>query len=254
MSSIRSRRFLVPAFWLLGGAVVLTLALALTRTARASSTLDAANRAFAEGRYGAAATQLESRLAENGYSAPVLFDVGNTYLRADRPADAILAYERARLLAPRDAGIAANLAAARKVAGVPGESGLAYRFESLLSIDEWTWTVTGALWLTLAAGTASVLWSRRRRPLITAAGVLAVVALTAGTGLTLSSRILSAGLATRAAPVLVSPFASAQSSFSLLAGASVELGAVHDGYVLVHEPDGRSGWVERQAVARVVPD
>lgn len=180
--------------------------------------------------------------------------MGNAYLRAAEPAEAILAYERASLLAPRDGAIAANLAAARKIAGTPEESGLAHRFESALSIDEWTWLLTGAFWLTLAAGTAAVLWDRRRHTFVTAASISATVALTACAGLTLSSRVLSAGLATRAAPVLVSPFASAQSSFSLPSGAPVELGAIHEGYVFVHEADGRSGWVEREAVARVIPD
>jgi hypothetical protein len=236
------------------GAIALCVALAFARSARASSELDAANRAFAVGHHAAAATQFESLLSRRGYSAPVLFDLGNAYLRADRPVDAILAYERARLLAPRDPAIVANLVVARKIVGLPEESGLANLFEHLLSPDGWTWLAMGGMWLGVAAGAGAILWSRRRGPLLAAAGACALVASVAGAGLGLSSRVLHAGLATRSTPVFVSPFASAQSSFSLGPGAAVELGAVHEGFVLVHGRDGRSGWVELGAVAPVIPD
>lgn len=252
MSPVQSR-FFVRTSSLLLGVVALCGALTFTHRARAASALDAANRAFAEGRYGEAATQYES-LSRRGYSAPVLFDLGNAYLRADRPIDAILAYERARLLSPRDTAIAANLAAARRAAGVPEGGGLAERFEHLLSMDEWTGLATGAIWLTVTAGAGAVLFRRRRAGLVAAAGLCVLVASVSAAGLALSSRLLHAGLVTKATPALVSPFSSAQSRFSVGAGASVELGATHEGFVLVHERDGRSGWVELGAVAPVIPD
>ncbi len=255
MSLVRFRlRLFASMTALLLGALAFCLAMALPRRARASSELDAADRSYAEGRYTEAAAQYEALLSHGGYSAPVLFDLGNAYVRADRPVDAILAYERARLLAPRDPALATNLAIARKAAGVPDEDRLTDRFERLLSADQWTWLAAGAFWLTASAGAGAVLFRRRRGALTAAACAGALVASVAGAGVTLWTRVVHEGLVTMAAPALVSPFATAQSSFSLGPGAPVELGSIHDGYVLVHGRDGRSGWVELRAVAPLIPD
>jgi hypothetical protein len=254
MSRLHPRRFLARTGASLLGAVALCVVLTFTHRARASSALDAANRAFAEGHYTDAATQYESLLSRRGYSAPVLFDLGNANLRAHRAVDAILAYERATLLSPRDSAIATNLAAARKAAGVPDDGGLTDRFEHLLSMNEWTWLATGAIWLTVASASGATLFRRRRSALTTAACLGTLVAAVAGAGLALSRHVLHEGLVMSATPALVSPFASAQSSFSLGPGAPVELGPARDGYVLVHGRDGRSGWVELGAVARIIPD
>ena len=236
------------------GLAALCVTLGLAPRACASPALDAGNRAFAEGRYGEAAAQYEALLARRGYSAPVLFDLGNAYLRAERPVDAILAYERARVLSPRDAAIAGNLAAARKAAGLSEERGLADLFEHLLSANEWTWLATGAVWLAVTAGAGAFLFRRRRGWLVGAASLGALVASVAGGTLAVSSGELRTGLVVRATPALVSPFASAQSGFSLGAGTAVELGRVHDGYMLIRDRSGQSGWVELTAVAPLIPD
>lgn len=254
MSAARLRRRLSASVGaLLLGVLVLWLALA-PRRARASSELDAADRSYAEGHYTQAAAQYEALISQRGYSAPVLVDLGNAYVRADRPVDAILAYERARLLSPRDPAIVANLAVARKAAGVPDDDTMTERFERLLSADQWTWLAAGAFWLTVSAGAAAVLFRRRRGALVATACAAALAASIAATGVTVWTRVLHEGLVTTAAPAVVSPFATAQSSFSLGPGAPVELGAIHDGYVLVRARDGRSGWVELRAVAPLVPD
>ncbi|MGH7295673.1 MAG: tetratricopeptide repeat protein, partial [Polyangiaceae bacterium] len=241
----------------------LGLAMGLASPASASTSLDDANRAFALGHYDEAAAQDEALLARRGYSAPVLFDLGNAYLRAGKPVDAVLAYERARLLSPRDAAIADNLAAARKAAGLAadggqgglgGLGGLVERVDHRLSAGEWTWLAFGAFWLALAAGGGALLFRRPRGWLLGAACAGTLVAAIGAAGLVVSSRDLHAGLAMHAAPVLVSPFPSAQSSFALPAGTAVELGRVHDGYVLVRDRAGQSGWVEQAAVAPLVPD
>src|SRR5689334_2789551 len=93
------------------GAALLVAGCLLSVAPRAhAATLDDANRAFAEGRYSVAAAAFDELVHEQGYSAPLLFDLGNAYLRAGRPADAIVAYERAKVLSPRDREITENLA------------------------------------------------------------------------------------------------------------------------------------------------
>src|SRR4029077_14462070 len=58
----------------------------------------------------------------DGYSAAGLYNLGNSYARAGKPGMAVLNYERARLLAPDDADVEANLQFVRSSAHLPAES------------------------------------------------------------------------------------------------------------------------------------
>ena len=58
-----------------------------------------------------------------GYSASRLFDLANAYARDGRPGMAVLNYERARLLAPSDPDIHANLSLVRTTSGLPPITG-----------------------------------------------------------------------------------------------------------------------------------
>ena len=218
-----------------------------------SAAPDAAHRALAEGRYGEAATAYEALVRERGYSAPLLYDLGNAYLRDGKPAPALLAYERARLLAPRDEAIATNLAAARAALGIPVERSAVERWAGSLSLDAWAWLAASAFWLTVGAAGAGGLWKRRRSFWHLGAAVTAVGGLLAAGGFAVASRELGRGLAMAAAPVLVSPFESAQSSFSLAPGEEVDVGRARDGYVFVRDARGRSGWAERVQVTPLIP-
>ncbi|HEY3816419.1 MAG TPA: tetratricopeptide repeat protein [Polyangiaceae bacterium] len=238
----------------LAAIVGLVLGLSLAPLAAASPALDAANRAFAEGHYPEATKQYEALIDRQGYSAPALFDLGNAYLRDGKPVEAMLAYERARLLAPRDPDIERNFEEARKAAGVDEDRGLASRAAHFLTANEWTWLATAAVWLAVAAGGGAALYPRRRTWLARATWIGALAGTISIVALAESSEDQRTGLVLDAAPVLVSPFEGAKSSFSVRAGSNVELGRAHDSFVLVHDRRGRSGWMERSAVAPLVAD
>ncbi len=228
--------------------------LALAPTARASTaTADDAHRALAEGRYGEAEPAFEAVIRERGYSAPLLYDLGNAYLRDGKPAPALLAYERARLLAPRDEAIATNLASARAALGVPVERSAIDRFARSLSMSTWAWVTAGAFWLSLTLGGAGLLSKRRRFRWSAGAALALAGAAVSGSALYIASRELDRGLVMAATPVLVSPFESAQSAFSLAPGEDVDLGRSRGDYVFVHDGRGRSGWVARVQVAPADP-
>lgn len=225
---------------------------ALASPARGTAT-EAARLALAEGRYKEAEADYEALIRDHGYSAQLLYNLGNAYLRDGQAAPALLTYDRARLLAPRDGGIATNLAAARAELGMPNEDSETARFARLLPISTWTWLVAGAFWVTVAAGGAALLSKRHRAATIAGAALAAVGGAISGGALLLSSRDLDRGLAMAAVPVLVSPFESAQSGFSLAPGEDVDLGRCRERYVFVRDAHGRSGWVESVQVARLIP-
>jgi tetratricopeptide (TPR) repeat protein len=121
-------------FFLLMAALV-----ALPVMARAAS-LDDANAAFAAGKFAEATAAYESVLKTDGYSAPVLFDLGNSYVREGSYPQAILAYKRALWLAPNDEDILANLRTAQQQAGTAVEQRPALeKAAGAMSVNGWAW-------------------------------------------------------------------------------------------------------------------
>lgn len=72
-----------------------------------------ANEDYRKGDYEAAAGKYETLIRKGEAGALVFFNLGNSFLRMDDPGRAILNYERARILAPRDKDVDYNLRYAR---------------------------------------------------------------------------------------------------------------------------------------------
>ena len=128
---------------------LLILAVLFSTGARADM-FDAANRAYEQGRAEEAARLFRRLIAARGYSAPLCFDLGNAEVRRRAILGAaLLNYERARYLAPGDAGINHNLQLARKQAGLKPNP---YRWWQVVirSID---WTI----WLVLICGSLGLI-------------------------------------------------------------------------------------------------
>lgn len=236
--------------------LVATLA-CLVPAAASTMTFDQANQAYALGHYAEAARAFDQLMAREGYSAPLLFNDGNAWLKAGERGRAILSYERAQVLAPRDAAIAHNLARAREEAGVtvpaPGTLQAAAR---LLSWNELTWlTVIAAMLFGVSLLTRRAYPGRWRR----AVGSTAVGSAIAGCALAgamalrwpeLNRAIVVAGdTAARIAPA-----DAAGVSFPLTAGQAVEAGQRHGHFVFVRTEAGESGWVKDSQVAAVMVD
>ncbi|MCI5132521.1 MAG: hypothetical protein D3904_13660, partial [Candidatus Electrothrix sp. EH2] len=77
-----------------------------------------ANILYTQGELQQAIKQYLSIIDKYGVSAPLLYNLANTYAAAGQVGPAILNYERARHLAPGDADIQGNLAQIRKDAGL----------------------------------------------------------------------------------------------------------------------------------------
>ncbi|MDR2622454.1 MAG: tetratricopeptide repeat protein [Dysgonamonadaceae bacterium] len=111
----------------------------------AQDLLQSANDAYAKGDYAKAVEFYEAALKENGQSAAVYYNLGNSYYKANKIAPSILNYERALLLEPGNGDIRFNLEIAKlktvdKIEPI-GEFFLTSWFRSVedsMSTDAWS--------------------------------------------------------------------------------------------------------------------
>jgi tetratricopeptide (TPR) repeat protein len=185
------------------------------------------------------------------YSAAALYDLGNAAARAGRTAEAILDYERARLLAPRDADIRANLHYVREQAGLPQPVGFS-QYARLANPNLLFWMGT----IGVALASASFLLRR----LTTKRGVF-VAGATLGIALTAwsiadaiaTAPVLHEAVVMRAAAAAASPVGAAEPLFTLAPGDVVRNVDAHGNFVLVRDLQNREGWVTSSALAPIIP-
>ncbi|MDB6072281.1 MAG: tetratricopeptide repeat protein [Verrucomicrobiales bacterium] len=108
-----------------------------------------ANAAFADGAYSRALPLYQESIDRDGPSAARLLNLGNTYAKLNLTGPAVLALERAAMLAPRDADIQTSLKAVRPSFLTPlpeppwWQSPLHW-----LSLHEWSWLTALGLVMT----------------------------------------------------------------------------------------------------------
>ncbi len=224
--------------------------------------IDEANQQFKAGDYAGAAAGYEQVLAADGPRAAVYYNLGNSYQRLGKNGPAILAYERARLLTPRDPDLLANLVLARKAAAAFEETGRDPRLEAaltFLSRNEWSWLVAGsALTLGGLALLGGVLrWPRKgaRQTAAVVAGLASLLLVLGAAALYLRRGEASLGVVlTDAATVRLSPFDQAESLGTPGPGRLVHLGATRDGYAYIEVPGvNLRGWLALKDVAAITP-
>ena len=220
-----------------------------------ASAFDDANRAFADGRFAEAVKQYETVVREKGYSAPVLYNLANSYFRAGQIGPAILNYERAQVLAPNDPDIVANLSFARKQAGLFGQPDSWITDASrILRMNEWAWLGAVAFLLTCALIIAGRVYPSQRLYLHLFTSLALMALLGAAVAITMQFDILQRAVVTaKEAPVRISPFESARAAFVLSPGEEVSVGKSHDDFVFVQNREHRAGWVIKGQIKAVIP-
>ena len=218
---------------------------------------DEGNRRYQEGDYAGAAESYE-RILEGGVESGELhYNLGNAWFRLGELGRAILHYERARRLMPRDGDLAANLVLARsltvdQVTPLPGF--WLFRVARwwvdllsrpvLLAVVTLGWlTAMGALILAIAGrGESVVRWSRR---VAAAAGVVTLVF-----GLSLVARESETGRSDQA--VIMAEEAAVHSApsndrelliFTVHEGTKVRVERRSDAWVEIALEDGKVGWL-----------
>ena len=191
-----------------------------------------------------------------GYSAPRLFDLANAYVRDGKPGMAILNYERARLLAPNDPDIHANLSLARTRSGLPPitDTWFERQATSLASPNTLFWLGCIGLLMVGASLLLARQYPRRRLALraCTAAG-FALMAVTLCNALAIWPTMNEAVVIARATPARVAPVSMADSLMTLREGEILTADSEVRDYTLVHTDSGRTGWVASADIAPVVP-
>jgi hypothetical protein len=189
------------------------------------------------------------------YSAAGLYNLANSYARDGKPGMAVLNYERARLLAPNDPDIEANLRFVRTASKLPSEPRNAYD-RAIRFVNPTLLAWTGVLGI-LLAGTALLAgrayperrWLRRTALLLSAA----LIALPVCNGAALWPIVHEAVVIANATPARVSPVPMGDPLFVLAEAETVRMTAEHDDFVLVSTHTGRTGWVARTNIAPVIP-
>ncbi len=192
---------------------------------------------------------------QSGYSAAALYNLANAYAKSGKAGFAVLNYERARLLAPNDPDIDANLRHVRQTAGLPPPS--RSRFDRLTNYAGPTvlaWSGVLGLLVAGAGALAQRRFPRHRRKLIAGAVLgFSALGISIAGGIALWPIMHAAVVVVHSAPVRVSPVPIGDALFDLPEGTIVSAGAEHDGFVLVRTSAGRSGWVPDTNVAALIP-
>jgi tetratricopeptide (TPR) repeat protein len=214
----------------------------------------AGNAAAAHGDHATAAASFERTLAERGWSTNALFDLGNAYASTGQRGLAILAYERALVLSPRDAAVSTNLAHTREAAGIAQPMPSRTRaLLSRLSSDEWTWIALAAVLLAAAAMSARAWWPGQRGRMGSLAAFGAAVALL-GFGAAMEvAPARSTAVVIHADTARIAPVAGAEEAFPASEGETVQIEQQRSDQLYVRDGD-RYGWLPERALERVLPE
>jgi hypothetical protein len=203
-----------------------------------------------------AAAIVSAANASSGFSAPALFNDGNEAQRAGRAGQAILNYERARLLAPGDEAIEQNLRMAREKAGVSVPAvPIWQRPAHLLSLDGLAGLASVSLLIfTLLFFAERHIPQQYRRLARGAAGTLGAVTLLASAAIAFRWPEMDRAVIIGSHPIAhIAPAADAATSLELKPGAMVTAEDSYGDFIRIRTEDGRAGWIPRADVERIIP-
>jgi hypothetical protein len=198
---------------------------------------------------------LQAGAGAPGYSAPVLFNQANADAHGGKIGPAIVAYERARFLAPGDPNITANLQQVRDQAGLRAETA-DWLDRSVSWASPNTFALLGSLGLVLlGAGILSARSFARMRALsflaaVAGAALLGLALLSAAASYEKSREVVVLDNDT---PARIAPATNGEISSKLRAGETAAVHGRYQDFVLVEDSAGNSGWVARASVMPILP-
>ena len=252
-SVFREASWSAPVLWRFG---ILLLLLALVKNVVAADVVldfSAANKLYAEEKFGDAASAYENILQTGARSEALLFNYANAEFKSGHPGKAIAAYRQAELLTPRDAELRANVAFVRnQVQGTTFRESRWQDWIGSLSLNEGALLTAAFFWAMFG-----LLIARHIRPALVPklrGATRVAVALTILSGAVLALQAANhfnsaVAVVTSAETVVRSgPFDEAQSAFTARDGAELKVLDRHDDWVQVADGAGKSGWLNKKQV------
>jgi len=226
------------------------------RAEEVTAAFDAANKFYAEGKYMEAVGAYEKILETGRASSAIYFNLGNAFFKSGQIGHAIAAYRQAESISPRDPDLRANLQFARnQVQGPTLRPRLWESWLGRLSLNEWTWLASGAIWLTFALLTVRWLWPSVARSLTNWTWLAAVIAVLltscAFAALVTGSTARTAFIIVTEAAVRTGPFEESPNAFTVRDGAELRVLDRKGDWLQVTDGTRRVGWVKQDAL--VIP-
>lgn len=214
-----------------------------------------ANSAYNAGNASQAILLYEEIVHHHGLSAPLLYNLGNSYAQTGQTGKAVLNYERALRMAPGDPDITANLQVLRNSTTLfLAPATIPQQLFRLLSLDQWT--VVGLLALIVL----SVLHlleifhpGKKTTKMWSTLATILVISLASMGAFSRYEDNQRAVVIQEEVRLLLSPFAAAASQGALQAGRLVTPLRTHADYCLVKDDTGRSGWIEAEGLEYIMP-
>jgi hypothetical protein len=203
----------------------------------------------------AQATTVATSSVNGPYSASLLYNQANAFAREGKPGMAVLDYERARLLAPDDPDIRANLRFVRETSNLrPTAQNWIDRTVSLASPVTYYWIgCIGLVFAALSALARRQYSGHRQLARACMAVGLTLTIVTVCNAIAVWPTMHEAVVVSPVASVRVAPVSAADVLMTLREAQIVTVDAQRPAFLLVHTVTGQTGWVSRSNIARVVP-
>jgi tetratricopeptide (TPR) repeat protein len=219
------------------------------------------NAAYKAGRYADAATAYQS-IHDAGFAGGALyFNLGNAQFKSGKIGAAVLGYERALRVRPRDADVRANLAYAREQAKDEEVDTPLWRRALLPLADRATSgelaVVVGLLWWLLwLALIVRVVFPRFAIASTRSASMLGLLLVVIGASFAarlVEVDLVRAGVVTASGETAVrfEPTPSGTQYFSVNEGVRVDVTEEREDWLQVRRSDGRRGWIPKSAVTEM---
>lgn len=208
------------------------------------------NTLYEHGDYGAALDEYLSILSMGKESGSLYYNIGNCYFRLGKTGEAILYYERARRLIPRDSDLKANyrfaLSQTREPSYSPSMARRIIARSMLLTINEITVMISAMFILILLLIILVRQAVGMRRSFWAAIAVTLVIALSLS--FILYMRISDIGseavVIAEKADAGFEPIESATVHYTLYEGARVNIIEKKGAWVRIKRADGKTGWIK----------
>jgi hypothetical protein len=252
---------------------VLTLQVLAVLAADAPPAFKEAAALYDAGHYDQAVLRYESLRGAGLASANLYFNLGNACFKAGQLGRAVLHYERARRLEPRDPDILGNLRFARNESRSPDAKATGFwiwaaALRDYLTTGEWTLMATAGYWLAAAAVIASLWlpstpqWAGAKRWLRAPALAFAMLAVIGSAGLGAKAAVETGSPAAivvvKEVVVRFAPVDDAPRHFTAYEGQKLWITGEREssivgvtGWLEVERADGNKGWVPANTVEKI---